>query len=129
MSAAEQLSATPRGVDLAPAGIPVRYGRMSLARLRTHLPEGEWLEVAAGFTTACWIGPPGTRSPELGRLAYRTHTRVDDRGRLSLDRRSRTWLAVADLNAFDAVVVPAPEGGLLMIPVEDFARRWEVLTR
>ena len=46
-----------------------------------------------------------------------------------MDRRARTWLAVGELNRFDVVVVPAPDGGLLVVPVEDFARRWEVLTR
>ena len=129
VSAAEHLSATPRSLDLTPAGVPVRDGRLSLARLSSELPAGEWLEVAAGFATACWIGPTGVRAPDMGRLAYRSRTRVDDRGRLSLDRRTRTWLAVGDLNRFDVVVVPAPDGGLLVVPVEDFARRWVVLAR
>lgn len=38
VSAAEQLSTTSSGPDLAPAGIPVRGGRMNLALLRTMVP-------------------------------------------------------------------------------------------
>lgn len=72
---------------------------------------------------------PERRVPTWVASPYRSRTRVDDRGRLSLDRRARTWLAVGELNRFDVVVVPAPDGGLLVVPVEDFARRWEVLTR
>jgi hypothetical protein len=41
----------------------------------------------------------------------------------------RSWLAVADPMAFDVVIIPAIEGGLLAVPVEDFARRWEVISR
>lgn len=123
MSAADELSAPGPQFDLAPAGIPVRDGRMNLARLRTMVPAGGWLDVVVGFDTVCWVGTPGQVHPDLGRLAYRTQTRVDARGRLSLDRRVRTWLAVADVNAFDAVAVSVADGALLVVPVEDFGRR------
>ena len=105
MSAAEELSTPGPVFDLAPAGIPVRGGRMNLARLRTMVPVGKWLDVVVGFGTVCWVGSPGLVHPDLGRLAYRSQTRVDGRGRLALDRRVRTWLAVADVNAFDAVAL------------------------
>jgi hypothetical protein len=128
VSAAEELAAGTRSrPDLVPAGVPVRRGRLNLARLRRLLPAGQWLDVAVGFGTVCWVGSPGHPHPDLGRLAYRGETRVDDRGRLSLDHRVRTWLAVTDPHEFDAVVVWLPEGGLVVVPVEDFARRWEAL--
>jgi hypothetical protein len=66
MSAAAELIEAPRA-DLAPMGIPVRDGRLSLGRLREVLPRDEPLEVVAGFATAFWIGPPGSRAPDLGR--------------------------------------------------------------
>jgi hypothetical protein len=47
---------------------------------------------------------------------------------VGLDLRLRNWLDVANALAFD-VVVPASPAGLLVIPVEDFAHRWEVLSR
>ena len=67
--------------------------------------------------------------PHLGRLAYRTETPVDGRRRLLLDFRVRSWLGVADTLAFEVVGVPSETGGLLIVPVEDFSRRWEVITR
>jgi hypothetical protein len=45
-----------------------------------------------------------------------------------LDLRVRAWLGVEQPMAFEVVAVPAPEGGLLVVPVEDFARRWEVIS-
>jgi hypothetical protein len=45
-----------------------------------------------------------------------------------LDLRVRAWLGIANANAFDVVVVPPAEGGLLVVPVEDFARRWEAIS-
>ncbi len=127
VSAAEELSTPAGGIDLAPVGVPVRGGRMNLSRLRGLLPADEWLDVAAGFATACWVGSAGQVHPDLGRLAYRCQTRVDVRGRLGLDRRVRTWLAVADVATFDVVTVALADGGLLVVPVEDFARRWKAL--
>jgi hypothetical protein len=128
MSAAAELAEAPR-TDLAPMGIPVRDGRLSLGGLREVLPTDETLEVVAGFATACWIGPPGSRAPDLGRLTYRSRTGIDRRGRVMLDYRARTWLAVADANRFEVVAFPAQEGGIVVMPVEDFARRWEVVSR
>ena len=82
-----------------------------------------------GFASAAWVGPPTELAPNLGRLGYRSETRVDERGRLVLDLRVRNWLGVANPLAFEVVVVPAAPAGLLVIPVEDFAHRWEVLNR
>jgi hypothetical protein len=85
--------------------------------------------VAAGFASAVWIGPPATPPPHLGRLAYRTETPVDRRGRLLLDFRVRSSLGVANTLLFEVVIVPAGVGGLLIVPVEDFSQRWEAITR
>jgi hypothetical protein len=128
MSAAAELAESPRA-ELAPIGIPVRDGRLTLGRLREQLPRDETLEVVAGFATACWIGPGGVRAPDLGRLTYRSRTGIDRRGRVMLDYRARTWLAVEDPNRFEVVAFPAEAGGILVMPVEDFARRWEVISR
>jgi hypothetical protein len=128
MRAAAELTDEPR-TDLAPMGIPVRDGRLSLGRLREVLPRGETLEVVAGFATACWIGPPGCRAPDLGRLTYRSRTGVDRRGRVMVDYRARTWLVVDNANRFEVVAFPADVGGILVMPVEDFAHRWEVISR
>ena len=86
------------------------------------------LRSSPGFASAAWVGPPTASAPHLGRLAYRSETRVDERGRLLLDFRVRDWLGVADPLAFEVVVVPAEAGGLLIVPVEDFAHRWEAIT-
>ena len=58
VSAAAELTEAPRA-DLAPTGIPVRDGRVTLGRLRELLPRHESLEVVAGFAAACWVGSPG----------------------------------------------------------------------
>lgn len=130
VSAAERLVApAPPTVVLAPMGVPVRAGRLHLGRLRSLVAADVPLIVAAGFGSACWVGESGAVMPNLGRLGYRTTTVVDGRGRIVLDRRVRTWLAVEDERAFDVVTVPAPDGGILVVPVEDFARRWEVISR
>jgi hypothetical protein len=130
MSAASQLAdAGPTGAALAPAGVPVRGGRLHLGRLRPLLDPTQPVAVVAGFSTACWLGPREANPPDLGRLAYRSETTVDARGRVVLDLRVRAWLGVADAKAFDVVAVPAPAGGLLVVPIEDFARRWEVISK
>lgn len=128
MSAAAELTEAPRP-DLAPMGIPVRDGRLSLGRLREVLPGSEPLEVLAAFSTACWIGPTAASAPDLGRLTYRSRTGVDRRGRVMLDYRVRAWLAVEDANRFEVVAFPSEAGGILVMPVEDFARRWSVISR
>ena len=74
-------------------------------------------------------GPPAAPSPNLGRLAYRTETRIDQRGRVLLDLRVRSWLAVTHPLAFEVAIVPTEGGGLLVVPVEDLVRRWDVITR
>jgi hypothetical protein len=87
------------------------------------------LRWSLGFANAVWLGPPATAGPNLGRLAYLTETAVDRLGRLLLDFRVRSWLAVADTSAFEVVIVTAETGGLLIVPVEDFSQRWEVVTQ
>lgn len=71
---------------------------------------------------------PGSARPVPGRLisrlTYRSRTVSDRRGRVMLDYRARAWLAVADSNRFEVVAFPEPAGGSLVMPVEDFARRW-----
>ena len=130
VSAANQLVAPePAAPVLAPMGVPVRCGRLHLGRLRGLVDAEVPLAVAAGFGTACWLGPEGVAAPNLGRLGYRARAVVDGRGRVVLDRRVRTWLAVENEGCFEAVTIPAPEGGILVVPIEDFARRWEVIPR
>jgi hypothetical protein len=129
VSAAAQLSSPSARVALAPAGVPIRRGRLHLGRLRSLLDGAESVVVTVGFASAVWLGRVGSAAPDLGRLAYRSDTRVDSRGRVVLDARVRSWLAVGDPMAFDVVIVPAAEGGLLVVPVDDFARRWEVISR
>jgi hypothetical protein len=41
----------------------------------------------------------------------------------------RSWLAVADTLAFEVVIVATDTSGLLVVPVEDFSQRWEVITK
>jgi hypothetical protein len=130
VSAAAQLAHPDRSRSvLAPAGVPVRRGRLHLGRLRGVLDAGGPVTVVAGFSTGCWLGPRGAGPPDLGKLVYRSETSIDARGRVVLDLRVRAWLGVTDPAAFDVVTVPAPEAGLLVVPVEEFARRWEVITR
>ena len=130
MNAATQLSSLDGARrPLTPAGIPIRRGRLHLGRLRTFLHGTDTVAVAVGFASAAWVGPPTEPAPTLGRLGYRSETRVDERGRLVLDLRVRNWLGVANPLAFEVVVVPAVPAGLLVIPVEDFAHRWDVLSR
>lgn len=129
MSAATKLTGPdPAGGSLVPIGVPVRNGRLYLGRLRTLLDSTEQLVLGVGFATACWIGVPGQAMPELGRLRYRTDIEVDPRGRIVLDRRVRSWLAVDTPMCFDVVTAPAPDGGVLIVPVDDFARRWMAIS-
>ncbi len=39
----------------------------------------------------------------------------------------RAWLAVADPMRFEAFLMPCPSGGVLVVPVEGFARRVEAV--
>jgi hypothetical protein len=130
VNAATQLSSLDGARrSLVPAGIPIRRGRLHLGRLRSFLDGADTVAVAVGFASAAWVGSPTEPSPNLGRLSYRSEARVDERGRLVLDVRVRSWLGVANPLAFEVVVVPASPAGLLVIPVEDSAHRWEVLSR
>lgn len=129
MSAATLLTESdPARRALSPRGIPVRRGRLHLGRLRHLLASAESVAVTAEFATAAWLGPRDCSAPDLGRLAYRTETNVDGRGRVVLDLCVRAWLGVEHPISFDVVAVPAPEGGLLVVPVENFVRRWEVIS-
>jgi hypothetical protein len=125
MSAAAELGdAVVRGpLALMPPGAPVSAGRVHVGRLRSRLPALGPVQVVVGFGSVCWLGGPDDRPPSLGRMVYRAEAGIDRRGRLVLDRRGRAWLAVADPGAFEAVVMPAPAGGVLVIPVEGFSGR------
>ena len=127
MSAAASMNETPAAgrTALAPAGTPIANGRLAVGRLRHWLPPDGRLVVLVGFATACWLGPPDAKPPNLGRHVYRSTTSVDGRGRVLIDRRSRAWLATADPASFQAVALPlaGEGGGLLVVPVEDYARR------
>jgi hypothetical protein len=120
----------PGGAGLAPAGMPVRQGRLHLGRVRRWLPPDGEVVVLAGFGTACWLGSPDVAPPDLGRHVHRSLAVIDTRNRVVLGRRARAWLAVADPAAFEAVTLPLGwDGeGLLVVPVEDYARRLEVVT-
>jgi hypothetical protein len=130
MNAATHLSSLDGVTPAAdPVGIPIRRRRLHLGRLRWFLDGVDTVAVAVGFASAAWVGPRTEPAPNLGRLGYRSETRIDERGRLVLDLRVRNWLGVANPLAFEVVVVPASPAGLLVIPVEDFAHRWEALHR
>lgn len=125
MSAA---ASPPPGPVLAPAGVPVHDGRFSVGRLSRWLPTGE-IAVVTGFAVATWLGSPTDPHPLLGHQIYRSFTTVGARNRLRLDFRSRAWLAVNDTAHFEAVVIPLPDPrGLLLVPVDDYARRIEAVT-
>ena len=125
MSAAAQLDAAPERL-LPPLGIPVLRGQFSLGKLRlvVQAAVGDPVTVVAGFRLGCWLGRPGEPAPRLGRLWHRTEAAVDSRGRMRLDRRVRAYLDVADADSFEVVPIPLAVGALL-VPVEDFARRFE----
>ena len=119
---------SPGGPVLVPAGVPISDGRFSVGRLSRWLPDGE-LSVVTGFATACWLGSPTDPPPPLGRHVYRSFSTVSARSRLRIDHRSRAWLAVTDASFFDAVPIPWTDPlGLLLVPVEDYARRIEAVT-
>jgi hypothetical protein len=112
-----------------PAGVQVRSGRLNVGRVRRWLPAPDGVvTVLAGFGTAAWLGPHDVPCPRLGRLVCRSDTRIDRRGRVVLGRQVRAWLAVADAMLFEAVLMPVPTGGVLVVPVEGFARRAEAVT-
>jgi hypothetical protein len=124
------VSAASQLVDPSPSRSALaRRGRLHLGRLRPLLARDESVAVVAGFSTGCWLGRRDGAVPDLGRFVYGNETRVDDRGRVVLDLRVRAWLAVDDPKAFDLVTVPAADGGILVVPVEEFARRCEVIAR
>jgi hypothetical protein len=132
VSAAASMNETPVPAGagrLAPAGTPITNGRLAVGRLRHWLPADGRLVVLVGFATACWLGPPDAKPPDLGRHVYRSTTAVDGRGRVLIDRRSRAWLATADPASFQAIALPlaGDGGGLLVVPVEDYARRIEAV--
>lgn len=108
-----------------PIGQPVHEGRLYLGRQRMALRPGACgeLVVLTGFSTAAWLGRPETPPPALGKLVSSTSAVIDGRHRVMLDRRARTYLAVADTSRFDVVVLRAPGGGLLLVPTDDFERR------
>jgi hypothetical protein len=129
MSAVETIGEPLGAGGLVPAGSPVVSGRVHLGRLRSRLPVDGPVAVLVGFGSLVWLGDPGeVTPPDLGRMAYRSEVTVDRRGRVVLDRRARAWLAVEDPTSFEALVMSAPAGGVLVVPVEDFGRRIEAVT-
>lgn len=122
--------ATGGVAGLVPKGVPVRNGRLHLGRLRHWLPLDGSLAVLVGAGAACWLGSPDVRPPGLGRPVYRSTATIDGRGRAVLDRRSRAWLAVSNPAAFEAFTLPLGWDcqGLLVVPVEGYARRVEAVT-
>lgn len=127
MSAVEAVEA-PAGGGLVPVGVPVVSGRVHLGRLRSRVPTAGPISVTVGFGSLVWLGDPGA-APDLGRMVYRTELRADRRGRLVLDRQARAWLALADPVSFEALVMPAPDAGVLVVPVDGFARRIAAVTQ
>ena len=129
MSAAEALNAPNENAVASPAfalvGLPVREGRLSLGHQREALGPGacDTVAVVAGFQTAAWVGRPEWSPPNLGRLRWHATSSLDNRGRVSLDRRARAYLAVPDPAAFDVVVLRSPGGGLLLVPTDGFEAR------
>jgi hypothetical protein len=89
-----------------------------------HTTETAGAVLVAGFRTVAWLGPAGAAVPDLGVLAHRAEPEVDRAGRVTIDRLACAYLAVADSRSFSVVLVPAPAGGLFVVPVEDFGRRF-----
>ena len=114
--------------SVAPIGIPVQRGRLHLGRLHTLFETGERVVVVVGFATACWLGGRSLPIPKLGRLCYSTETDIDQRGRVVLDRRVRAWLGIDDPMCFDVVTAPTVDGGVVIVPVEGFAKRWKAIS-
>lgn len=127
VSAVTALVPSPAAAGPVPTGVPVRRGRLHLGALRSCLPADAPVSVTVGFATVCWLGPPDGRPPDLGRLTHRAESMVDARGRVVLDRRVRAWLSVADQASFEVITMRWPSGGVLVIPVEGFARRFEAV--
>jgi hypothetical protein len=125
VTAAAALPPSAGGLPLSVPGVPVRNGRFALGRrLRSLLPPaGDDVLVVVGFGTAAWLGPPSSEPPALGELIHRSETSVCPRNRVAISRHARAWLSVENPALFDAVVMPAPGGGVLLIPVESFAER------
>lgn len=127
MSAVETVDA-PASAGLVPVGVPVVSGRVHLRRLRSRLRAERPITVAVGFGSLVWLGASDETEPVLGRMVYRTEVQADRRGRVVLDRQARAWLALPDPAVFEALVVPAPGGGVLVVPVDGFTRRVAVVT-
>jgi len=129
LSAVETMGAPLGPGGLVPAGSPVASGRVHLGRMRSRLPVEGPVAVLAGFGSLVWLGDlEESAPPELGGMVYRGEVVVDRRGRVVLDRQARAWLAVVDPGLFEALVMPAPAGGVLVVPVEDFAGRVGAVT-
>lgn len=124
MAALAELSADRPGL-VVPPGIPVREGRFSVGTLLDRL-RGE-LSAVAGFATTLWVGPADASPPVVGPMPIRGSAHLSSKGRLFVDRRLRLWLDVADVALFDAVVLPADAGGIVIVPRERFFERVEAL--
>lgn len=120
-----RVPSTGAGGPILHAAVAVRLGRISLGRFGLSLAPSRPADVrlVAGLRSACWIGPPDARAPDLGRLCHHTTATIDARHRLNLDRHVRGYLGVSDPLDFDVVLVSPPTGGLLLVPVEDLEER------
>jgi hypothetical protein len=102
-------------------GVPARRGRLHLGPhrelVRSAGAPGEVI-VLVTFGGVCWLGTEVAEAPELAGLVHSTRTTLDARGRVQLDRRVRTWLAVPDRDDFDVLFIPA-EQGLIVVPLHN----------
>lgn len=108
---------------LTDVGIQITRGRVYLQRFRLRFPPDGTVTVVVELGGVCWLGPSDRLGNNLGPGITVAETKLSPSGRLYLRRALRDKLAVADGNAFRAVVVPAPIGGVTVVPIEGFARR------
>lgn len=125
--------------DEAGSGGPVRVGPTPLAHAvrsiyggkvhvranRSHLASSRRIALVAQVGGLCWVGAPWMDCPtNVAGLVYPAESRFYvDRGVVYLPVPVREWLAVADPDRFRALVVPAQEGGLYLVPLEGLDQR------
>src|SRR5437899_3290405 len=92
------------GRPTIPMATPVVGGRVTLPAVFDNTTPAT-LKVEVGLRSACFVGVEGAPVPGLGSLVHRAEVTLDARRRMTLDRRVRGFLAVADPSCFDVVVV------------------------
>jgi hypothetical protein len=107
------------------AAVPVSRARVSVGGLRHVFGEvlPRPVQLVTGLRSACWVAPPGAEPPDLGRLVHRASSRIDGRGRVTLDRHVRAYLGVGDALDFEVVFASPPTGGVLIVPLEGVEER------